>query len=75
MVSLFKTIGKYMVTDITVDEVSYFSTQVADYKFDSNRMYSLKGETIMGEEHEEFYADDKALFELILKVFYDVIED
>jgi LCP family protein required for cell wall assembly len=75
MVSLFKTISKYMVTDITVDEVSYFSTQVDDYKFDGSRMYSLKGETVMGEEHEEFYADDKALFELILQVFYDVIED
>ena len=75
MVSLFKTISKYMVTDITVDEVSYFSTQVNDYKFDGNRMYSLQGETIMGEEYEEFYADEKALFELILNVFYDVIED
>ena len=38
-------------------------------------MYSLQGETIMGEEYEEFYADEKALFELILNVFYDVIED
>jgi hypothetical protein len=38
-------------------------------------MYSLQGETKMGEEHEEFYADEKALFELILKVYYDVIDD
>jgi len=75
LVDLFKTISKYMVTDITVDEVSYFSTQVADYKFDGSRMYSLQGETKMGEEHEEFYADEKALFELILKVYYDVIDD
>ena len=75
MVSLFKTVSKYMVTDITVDEVSYFSTQVDDYQFDGSRMYSLQGETKMGEDYEEFYADEKAMFELILKVFYEVVED
>ncbi|MBQ3906824.1 MAG: LCP family protein [Lachnospiraceae bacterium] len=76
-VKLYNTISKYMVTDVTVDEVSYFSTQIADYNFDGTHMYSLEGETIVNPntEIEEFYADDKAMFELILKVFYDVIED
>lgn len=75
LVSLYNTISKYMVTDITVDEVSYFSTQIGDYQFDSSRIYSMAGETVMGTKFEEFYVDEKALYELILKVFYDVIED
>jgi hypothetical protein len=29
----------------------------------------------MGEKFEEFYVDEKAMYEMILKVFYDVIED
>lgn len=75
LVSLYNTISKYMVTDITVDEVSYFSTQIPDYRFPSSNVYSVQGETVMGEKFEEFYVDEKALYELILKVFYDVIED
>ncbi len=74
-VSLFNTISKYMVTDVTVDEVTYFSTQIADYKLDGDHVFSLKGETRMGEKFEEFYVDEKAMYEMILKVFYDVIED
>ena len=75
IVKLFNTISKYMVTDITVDEVSYFSTQVADYHFDASHAYSVPGETVMGDKFEEFYVDEKGLYELILKVFYDVIDD
>ncbi len=74
-VKLFNTIKKYMVTDITVDEVSYFSTQISDYTFDGDHIYSVPGEIKMGEKFEEFYVDEKGLYELILKVFYDVIED
>lgn len=75
MVDLYNTISKYMVTDITVDEVSYFSTQIGDYKFDSSHIYTMAGETVAGNKFEEFYVDEKSLYELILKVFYDVIED
>ncbi|MCR5458790.1 MAG: LCP family protein [Acetatifactor sp.] len=75
LVTLYNTIKKYMVTDVTIDEVSYFSTQVADYKFDKEHMYSIPGETQMGEKFEEFYVDEKGMYELILKVFYEVIED
>jgi len=74
-VTLYSTLSKYMVTDITIDEVSYLATQAAGYSFKTENMYSLEGETLMGEKFEEFYADDKALYELILKVFYEQVED
>lgn len=75
LAKLYNTISKYMVTNITVDEVSYFSTQVGDYSFGDANIYSLKGETIMGEKFEEYHLDEKALLELVLEVFYDVIDD
>lgn len=72
-VTLYSTLSKYMVTDVTLDEVSYLSTRVAGYHFDSENMYSLEGETVMGRKFEEFYADETALYELILKVFYEEV--
>lgn len=74
-VTLYSTLSKYMVTDITIDEVSYLATQAAGYHFGAENMYSLEGETVMGEKFEEFYVDDKALYELILRVFYEQAED
>ena len=72
-VKLYSTLSKYMVTDIAVDEVSYLATQAAGYTFDSEHIYSLKGETVEGEEHEEFYADEEALYEMILDIFYEEV--
>lgn len=72
-VKLYSTVSKYMVTDISVDEVSYLAPQMLDYHFDGD-IYSLKGNTVENGELEEFYVDDKALYKLILDVFYEKIE-
>lgn len=72
-ITLYTTLSKYMVTDVTIDEVSYLATRVADYHFDSSNMYSLAGETVMGEKFEEYYVDEEALYELILEVFYEAV--
>lgn len=72
-VALYNTLSKYMVTDISVDEVSYLATQVLGYGFGEEDMHSLAGVTVRGDEYEEFYVDEKGLYELILKVFYEEI--
>lgn len=74
-VKLYNTIDDYMVTDVSADEVSYLSTQILDYHLEDTRMLSLQGETILNEKLEEFHADDRALYELILDVFYYEVED
>lgn len=73
-VTLYSTLSKYMVTDVTVDEVSYLATQVMGYRFDAESMYAVQGETRMGERYEEFYPDETALYELILQIFYEEVE-
>lgn len=74
-VALYNTLSRYMVTDISIDEASYLAVQMLGYRFDKENIHSLEGETVRGEKFEEFYADETALYELILKVFYETIED
>lgn len=72
---IYQTIAKQMVTDVTLDEAAYLAPILLDYQFDNNSFYLLEGETVMGEEFEEFYADENALYELILEVFYEEVEN
>lgn len=70
-VKLYQTLSGYMVTDISLDEAGYLATQAMGYHFDEGDMYSLEGENVMGEKYEEFHVDETALYELILRVFYE----
>lgn len=71
---LYNTLSSYMVTDITLDEVNYLATTALSYSFSEDRIYSMEGETVVGEGgFEEFYPDEEALYELILKVFYEPV--
>lgn len=74
-VSLYGAISKYMVTDISMDEVSYLATQALGYHLDDDGVRSLKGEVVKGEKYEEFYVDETALYELILQVFYEEVRE
>lgn len=70
--TLYQEVSKYMTTDITADQVVYLTSQLIDYNF--GEIYSLEGETIMGEKFEEFYPDYDKLKELMLQVFYTPVE-
>lgn len=69
-VSVYQKLSKYMVTDITVDEISYLASEYVGYSLDKNGIYSLEGETKMGEISEEFYPDEDALVDLMVRIFY-----
>ncbi len=73
-VKLYQTLSKYMVTDISVDEVSYLAMQISGYTLEDEDIISLQGETREGEKFEEFYVDEEFLYELILAVFYNEVE-
>lgn len=70
-VNLYKTVHKYMVTDINLSAFTYMATEYLDYDFDIENIYSLKGEVMQGNNFEEFYVDDDALQELIIELFYE----
>ena len=64
-----------MVTDISADEVSYLATQAVTCSLNDNFIRNISGESAPGDVYMEFTADEKALYELILDIFYEKIED
>jgi len=74
VVRLYQAVSPMMVTDITADEAVYLASQALDYKTGADDFYMLKGETVMGEQFEEYNIDEEALYELILKIFYEPVE-
>lgn len=69
-VSLYQAFKPYTVTDLELDEISYLASQVTGYQFDAGAIYTMEGTTVKGKRFEEFYPDQEALQNLILKVFY-----
>ena len=60
-----------MVTDIGVSEVTYLATTVTGYGIELDAIKSIPGEVVEDGENAAFYADEMALYELILNTFYN----
>lgn len=71
VLSVYEAIEDYIVTNIDfVDLMSELMT----YEYDASRMYTVPGETVMGETYEEYHVDDEALYDMIIEVFYKEVE-
>lgn len=73
-VGMYKYILDYVVTDITVDEMTYLASELLGYSVLEPKIYSVPGETIKNDLYEEFYVDDDGLKEIILDVFYEIVK-
>lgn len=71
---LYKAIMPQMVTDVTLDEVAYLAPMLLEYRFNEDSFRTMDGETVMGEQFEEFYPDESSLYELILEIFYEKVD-
>ena len=67
---LYESIDEHIVTN--VDFVS-FITELKSYEYEESRLYTVPGETVMGEKFEEYHVDDAALYDLIIQVFYEEV--
>lgn len=74
-IDLYRTISEYMVTDIDMNRFTYLATEVLGYEFDTEQLYTIEGQTLMGDKYEEFYVDEKALEQLIIDMFYEPVEE
>lgn len=72
-IKLYDMVSNYIVTDISVNEMSYLASELLGYDVSGVRMYSVPGETIMGSKFEEFYVNEMQLKELLLDVFYEMV--
>ena len=71
LVSAYNAITDYIVTNVDVPNLV---NKLTTYEFDDSRMYTIPGETQMGEQYEEYHVDDEALYQLMLDIFYKPVE-
>lgn len=74
-VDIYNEFSKQMVTNIGLDNAVYLASEAAKMQLNTDDILSVKGETKQGAVYEEFYADDKALLELVLNTFYVPISE
>lgn len=72
-IKLYQMVKDYIVTDISVDEMSYLASELLGYDIGGVKMYSIPGETVMGEKFEEFYVNEVGLKEQLLDIFYEMV--
>lgn len=72
---LYQVLRKYMVSNIDLSQFVYLATEYRDYEFDVSNLFSLPGETVMGNNYEEFYIDQDAAKDLIVRLFYEPVEN
>ena len=71
LVSAYDAITDYIVTNV---EVPNLVNKLTTYEFDDSRMYTIPGETQMGEQYEEYHVDEDALYQVMLDIFYKPVE-
>ncbi len=70
-VSIYGASEEYIFSNIDYNRLA---DEIDDITYDSSEgMLEVPGEVVMGEQLEEFYADDEGLYQLILDVFYDKV--
>lgn len=74
-VTLYQTLKAYMTTDLTLEKVTYLAGMAAGFDFGGTDIQKIAGETVQGDKFEEFYVDEDALYELILDVFYEEVDE
>lgn len=69
-VTLYQEMSNEMVTNVGLDNAVYLATEASAMQFNENNLTVLQGEAKAGNVYDEFYVDDKKLYELILDTFY-----
>ena len=68
VLDVYEQISPYIVSDCSANTLSNLVSRFSSYTM--GEIVSPKGENVMGEEFMEFYVDEDALNELVLKLFY-----
>jgi hypothetical protein len=70
-VSVYGASEDYIYSNV---DYSKLADELSDVTYDSEGgIRDIPGEVVMGEQLEEFYADDDGLYQLVLDVFYDKV--
>ena len=72
---LYEAASPYMVTNLSVDKVTYLALNSISHGGMEPVFESVPGTVKQGEKYAEFYPDEKALYEMILQVFYTEVKE
>lgn len=72
IMSVYNQLEDYIVTNIDFVKLA---EDVSEYEFDASQMYDVPGETIMGERFEEYYVDEYEMYDMIINIFYEEVEE
>ncbi len=72
-VTLYNSVSDYMVTNISVSEVTYLASLLLKNGASGGEMITVPGSVSQGEIYAEFTPDEEELYKLILNVFYKEI--
>ena len=74
-INIYNKLKDYIVTDITVDEMSYLVSEYSGYDFNGEDIYTMEGETVLKEDgFEHFYPDEEDLRALVIRLFYKEVD-
>lgn len=69
-INLYGKLKQYMVTDVTTDELAYLVSELINYSFEQDSIYTMEGTTREWNGHEQFHPDYDALRDLMIQLFY-----
>lgn len=72
VVDVYDSIADYLVTSV---DFTSLITELMNYDFSEDQMYTVPGETVIGEEqYEEYHVDEDAMQKLLIRIFYTPVE-
>ena len=72
-VKMYSDLEPYMVTNISKDQLLKITQSMTEGKEDTD--WTVPGEAVEGEDHDEYHVDDNALYEKIIETFYKKVSD
>ena len=73
-VELYRTLSEYMVTDISVDEVTYLASEAIQCNISEDCLHIVDVDVQMGEKYEEYYVKEEELYQMIIDIFYEEVK-
>ena len=67
VMGVYNSIEDYLVTSV---DFSNLINELMSYDFQDDDMYTVPGETVQGDEYEEYHVDEDAMQDMIMNIFY-----
>lgn len=73
-IEIYNVLSEYMVTDISVDEVTYLASEAIQCEFSENNLHIVDVDVKKGEKYEENYVKEDELYQMIIDIFYEEVK-